>query len=812
MRRLIASLVTAIMLFTCLPIGISAFAQASQRLWLSDSYISFSINSSNGRFAAKTTGGDPIKPNDEDIPILYEEDIPETSFTSFRIDGDEVIFGNPYLNAFFVQSPRVEGNVCTSIWKYKDVEITQRIELIENNPDLSVGNARVSYAIRNSSSREVKVGTRILFDISTGGNDGAFLMRAGEPFFIKGEREFRGDNIPLYWTAVDNLDNPNSATYGILYGWGEMKPSRLIFGHWAGLSSTKWDYLPDPWVDYSVEDNRMGTADSSVAIYWDDMSILSGERKVFSTLIGMGDIASKEITEDNLGISITAPKKVVLSEAGITSFGLTAEIDNTYPGSIEQSDLKVEISYPAICKLNPSQNQSITVPQLEKGSKLPIQWSFTPEKLESVNVFEFVILVTKDNLELKRESAYIVAMPNFNVALPEIEYNIVTPNKLYVGEMARKVSVMGNNFNYLRDNPDNWNVYVMAEDGTTTNVGKVDVDVISNNEIQVFIPEGLPLGTYGIGIAHQLAGNGFYREDAFSLTEDVRLATRAYGTLIITKTQKSVFDGTTNEEYIHTDNYIHHFVGNSPIVIPTGETEIARITGNIQKIKDGQYSIIPSMQNAIYLGKILKLIGEPDPITKARAEITVDTIEVDIKDRADFSISTQNQVVIKGNNQCRIYLEVPELRLGGNSIPTAGSKPMIWSKAFNLNVNDFRIKRPNLLGLSGENTANIAGFLLGIKELRVVYLEQEKQYAVEIKAGLDLGSLFSFLFKHLSTKSDMKHLTFVDVQVENFRIYEDGTVKYKGEFAVGLPQLKIGPLVSPYTTISSFSGKRYQYL
>lgn len=770
-------------------------AAEPERLLLADGFINVGVNAQNGRFSSGTTGGDPSKPADNDRPVLYEKDIPETSFTSFKIDGEEVIFGNAYLHSSFIQRPQVTGNKCLTIWKYKDVEITQIIELVGNDPDLSAGNAKINYHVHNTSGAPVSIGARVLLDVMTGGNDGPPILKAGEPFPIKGEREFTGDAVPLYWTSVDDFENPAAASYGMLYGWGDAKPSRVVFGHWGGLSSTKWDYEPDVWTNYAVADNRFGSADSAVAVYWDSFSLAANGQREFTTLVGLGDLDQKQVVDDSLAVNITAPAKLLLNAGQNTPFELTAEIDNTLVGSTDRQNLKVEIAYPANCALT-SGRQTTSVQTLAKGVRLPVKWTFTPGTVETVNVWEFIVLITLDGKTIKRESAYVVAMPGFSGALPEIEYNAVYPAELYVDEVSRKVSIVGSNFNYLKDDPNNWTVYVKAENGAVTPVNKEDVTVASNNEIQVFLPEGLPLGSYGLGIEHNLS-KGFYRESAFRLSNDIRLIRRAYGTLLVTKKSRTVMEA--GQEYTYTNNFMYYFAGNSPVTVPDGESEVIRLTGNIQKVSADQYSIIPSPQNSIYLGKLLKVTAESGSAADKKAEIVVDRRDVALTDSWGFPVGgleAQKQVFVKGNDQCRIFLDVPQLKLGGNPLPVAASKPQVWSKAFELNVNSFTIKSPNLLGLSDETTANIAGYLLGIKELRVVRLEAENQYAVEIKAGLDLGSVLGFVYKYLSTNKKLKYLMYVDVQVENFRIYEDGNVKFKSEFAVGLPQLKIGPLVS----------------
>lgn len=775
----------------------AVFAQTAKRVSISDGYLQVNLNTGNARFAVRTTGGDPLKPSDDNTPVLYEKDIPETSFASFVIDGDNVVFGNRYAASSFIQPLTLEGNRATAVWKYKDIEVTQVIELISADPELPEGNARISYSFRNTGGKKAEVGARLLFDTSTGGNDGAYLMRPGEPFFLPGEREFVGEDVPLYWTAVDDPEQPKAASYGLLYGWGEAKPSRVVFGHWSGLSSTTWDYEIDEWIDYTTDDNIYGTADSAVAIYWDKIDVAPGGAATVATFVGMGDLASRQQVSGNMSVNFTTPKRLLLEDGINTTFEVTAELDNALPDSVDQSNLRIEIGYPNSLRLTGGEG-AMTLPLLERNTRLPLKWSFVPSELDPINVYTFTILVKKDETELLRETAHVVALSSFEGELPEIEYTSVSPNRLYYKEIAPRVHITGNNLNYLRDDPDKWSVYVLTKDGTRYDIPSDGVEITTNRSMSVYLPEGLPIGSYGIGIEHELEGRGFYRDNAFEYVNDPRLANRAFGSLLITKVETTVFESITNRQLTHVENKVYYQHGPGTIPVPAGEQEVLRITGNVQKMSDDVYSIIPSTENSIYLGKLLKIAGESVKPGARRPELVIRFEDIPLispfESIDDPRYEIQRQVFIEGNDLIRIHLETPTLKLGYRVIPEPARKPQIWKGAFRLNVNDFVISNPDLFGLASDTTTNIAGFLLSIKQLRYGYVPDEKQYAVEIKAGLNMSSILSFLYDKFGSKA--KYFMYADAQAERFQILEDGTIRFKTEFTVGLPYLKIGPLAT----------------
>ncbi|MDG0813996.1 hypothetical protein [Cohnella rhizosphaerae] len=232
---------------------------AAGRPQLSDDVLRISVNEANGRIGVGTTGGDPVRSGDEDRPLVYNPEMPETSFTSFRIDGEEAIYGHAYgpesaPYGYFVQEPVVEGDRIVSVWRYRGVDIRQTVELVpQGDKTLPAGNARLSYRVDNKSGKSVKLGTRILLDVKAGDNDGPLLMAPGELTPVIGEREFGPAEVPLYWQAMDDVDDPQVVAYGTLYGFGEKKPSRVIFGHWNGLSATKWKYDWNQWTDYTAD-------------------------------------------------------------------------------------------------------------------------------------------------------------------------------------------------------------------------------------------------------------------------------------------------------------------------------------------------------------------------------------------------------------------------------------------------------------------------------------------------------------------------------------------------------------------------------
>ncbi len=796
MKRVAAATAVAITISSVagfLPGRAQVLAAGGGRLTLGDDVLSVSVNAANGRFAARTTGGDPANAGDGDKPLVYEQEVPDTSYTSFRIDGEEVIYGHTYGPeatpfGYFLEAPQLVGQQIVSTWRYKDVDIRQTVDLVQQGESLPVGNAKLSYRVDNKSGRSVKLGTRILLDVTAGDNDGPLLMAPGELSPVRGEREFGANDVPLYWQAMDNVDDPSVIAFGTLYGFGEKKPSRVVFGHWNGLSAGKWLYSPNPWTDYAAADNLYGVADSAVAIYWDEAAIAGGDSASFSTLVGMGEMEQRQTVLDNMTVSVAAPQKVAAETNGSSTFELSAIIANDLVSSADQGDVRVEISYPTGVQLTGGDPNIAYIPSLSKGERMSLRWRFAATGADTVNVYAFKVRVTvgdpqSPGVKRREETAHVVVLPNFRQP-PDIQFTAVAPNKMYVKEAFRKVVIRGSSLNFLKDDPDRWRVYVQDARGTRTTIEPRYVAVDSNNQLSVMLPE-LPLGIYGIGIEHELS-KGMYRPDAITITNDIAVMTRGYGTLLITKKDVLKTRPDIGGQYTHTSNRIYYGKGDNVPTVPAGEQEVLRIQGNIQDMNDGTYSVVPHPSQAVTIGNVLKLtVSAYD--ADMPGEIVVKPTTVEYSD--SYVYDTATQAVIAGNDQSRIYLK---------QLTNMPQSPLIWKSAFTFNVNDMKIRNPNVFGFSDDVNAIVGPYVLGIKQMSVVYDPDEKKYAAEFKGSLDILSILKTLYKYFGASDNavLGKLLYAEIAVDKFRVYEDGKIKFALEAGIGLPQMKIGPFLA----------------
>jgi len=343
---------------------------------LENGYIRIAVDNKTGRFGIRTVEGQPIRKNDQSVDMLFRGDDPETSFTTFRINGTDYIFGNPYKfsDTFFseISKPRIVNNSNGSrqietVWTIEGVSIKQILMLYSDPSDkLNSGNVNIRYEVTNRSGAQVQVGTRILLDTMVGGNDGP-AMQIGTAYgkSLTVERKLvhdpvvpEGDvaywKLPPYWVMKDSLDPTNPlATNVTAYGFNNFSEGNvhivdeMIVGHWNGLANTKWDYTPNGNLDFTRDTNDYGTADSAVAFYWEPDPIPNKGTLTYETVYGLGEIIEQDKVFSIRFIDTpqqlaTLPDNSDYANQGV--FELIAEIENLPMYDMEHESLHVKLT------------------------------------------------------------------------------------------------------------------------------------------------------------------------------------------------------------------------------------------------------------------------------------------------------------------------------------------------------------------------------------------------------------------------------------------------------------------------------------
>lgn len=389
LKRITSVMLTFIMVFLSTSESFHALveaASATKTTVIQNNFLKVTVDNETGRYGIRTVEGQPIRKNDDNVNLLFQGDDPETSFTTFRIDGTDYIYGNKYKfdNSHYSETtaPKIVQNSngtkqLEMIWKIKGVEIKQILMLYTDSKDaVNSGNVNIRYEVNNRSNAQVEVGSRILLDTMVGGNDGPqFQIGTAYKSPLQVERKLVHNpeadagipeedrayfKIPSYWVMRDKLDLSNpQATNVVAYGFNNFAEQNInivdemIVGHWNGLANTKWDYTIHPNLDFTRDTNDYGTADSAVAFYWNPDKVAAGGFQSFETVYGLGELTAPDKVfsiryVDQIQQLATAPLKegetVPSNYVDNGVFTVTAEVENLQAYNMEHSKIEVEMT------------------------------------------------------------------------------------------------------------------------------------------------------------------------------------------------------------------------------------------------------------------------------------------------------------------------------------------------------------------------------------------------------------------------------------------------------------------------------------
>jgi len=494
------------------------------------------VNKGDGRFAVKTVQGSPKRPEDDNAALLFNQGIPETTFTTFRIDGKDYIYGNTYSGILtdggMVSPPKVEGMLNTSSWRIGDITVTQKLELTDNVTSSDIGNVKISYTVTNNGTKSSMIGTRILLDMILGDNDGCSISLDGNTN-ISYEAKVEGSNIPMYWRCTDSVDNPKIVSYGFLKGWGNKEPDSMIIAHWSSLSSTKWDYEINPQRNIGSSLNDFKTADSAAALYWEPRELEPGKILHFETYYGLGNI-SDSASGDTFSINIMAPSKLNINGDIYENnpFDILMELDNSLENSADLAGINAELILPAGLELAEGEVSSHYLYNIPVGQKATAAWKVKALNTQNLKVLQYMIRIRSFDNEIKSIKKFII-IPGFENNDSDIGYTDIIPRNLYCEDEECVIHLIGYGFERLKDKSSYEMNLIHATKGTATYIAEYDIAVISDNQIRIKLPKGLNPGNYKLSINHRDDMLDYTMGQYITVTTDTKYKSRNYGIMAI---------------------------------------------------------------------------------------------------------------------------------------------------------------------------------------------------------------------------------------------------------------------------------------
>jgi trimeric autotransporter adhesin len=524
MKRSIAAILLLSMLSTFASFPVRA--QASNADYsIANEYMKYSINSRTGGFSIETTDGHPQKAFDNNIPLLYREDAARsngTSFTTVRIDGKDYIFGQEY--GWFgidtkLHEPVVseENRLLTIAWDIKGYTITQKVSISIDPNNSRAGNIGISYDVKNNNSKAGTVGIRLLLDNALGSEiDSPYvLVDPTQPTIV--ETEYSGANLPQQIRYVDSLSASDKMAYALLSGWSgnkDVNVDKVIVGHWVNLANTRYDYTPNPSVDFTNYSNKYLVPDTATAYYWNEKSIEPGQVRISEMLYGIGNF-SEQTQKQHVSIGIQTQNVILTNDKKAYEnngvFKATVTIDNSVSGARELLEPIVRLSLDEGLVFKATNTREYTVKisgGLNIGTVFDIpnveimaesQSMITSKRMVvSLNATEIIDASTHKVVDYSANTNILIPAVEGN--LPEVSMKHVFPTAVYY-EGDKNITVSGD-MKVLAEalaGSNGWSLYLVPSSGEATLIDKRKMSFIEEGQTLAFSTnQTLAVGKYDI--------------------------------------------------------------------------------------------------------------------------------------------------------------------------------------------------------------------------------------------------------------------------------------------------------------------------
>ncbi len=337
MTKRIISIILAVSFM--LAIAPQGFAAEQETAEISNRYIKVVVNKANGGYVISTLEGDILKKSDDNALLTHRGENFDTSFTSFKVDSDEYVFGNRYgllSGGDTVTAVSPSGDFITSTWNAGGISVEQKISLVNNDASEQLGTAMISYTVKNTSESEKTIKSRVLIDTQLGDKDFGYYevpkQNLGQGYeYFEFERTWDssldpGIKMPSDYFVRDNPYSSDIVGFGVNSVFTEQKPYKMTFAHWANIAATVFDYTPDTSLNFTNSLNEKKTADSASALYYDLGGIAPGAEKTFSTYYGV--TANLKNKNNRIIVNTTAPSKLEFKDAARTAYKGSEGEDN----------------------------------------------------------------------------------------------------------------------------------------------------------------------------------------------------------------------------------------------------------------------------------------------------------------------------------------------------------------------------------------------------------------------------------------------------------------------------------------------------
>lgn len=516
-----------------LMLPISAFA-SEEPIRIHNGIVEYRVNRDNGRFTIHTADGLPNKASDNDKNLLFFSDLPDTSFTTFRIDGKDYVFGNSYgvmgADGGIVSPPKVDGNITTTVWRIKNIEVTQKLQLIVDESNPNAGNTKITYEVLNKGTSTVEFGTRILLDTQLGSNDASPMLIGNT--FVTNEAEYTGEAVPASWKSADEKFAPGVISYGLLSGWENTAPDKMVVAHWESLSNTKWNYKPNELINFTTDKNNYGSADSAIALYFEPKALKNGGQAVYETFYGIGSLADT-YNDTSFNFQVNTPNKLTVNDEGTgykeQSFDVVVSIDNSGAGATAITDATVILGLSDELEFAEGQPDREFIKNIAVGDSLQIKFTVGPTVCKSLKVAELGATIQYSGKYA--EASKFIVLPSVKGTPPKMQMTGISPKIAYTKAQKKTFVIKGSDFESLKADYE-WTMYIKGQStGASYQIKRKDITITEDTlTVQVDKAYEFKADQYDIILYSKAYGN---MSKTIELSNDKKYDRKEYGTLLM---------------------------------------------------------------------------------------------------------------------------------------------------------------------------------------------------------------------------------------------------------------------------------------
>lgn len=433
-------------------------SRAVTNITLSNDILRLVVDIAGGDIAAYTTGGDLSNPNDDNKRMLYGNSNGE----AIKV-GDKITFlskGSTGTSDSVWENTVQNGNSIVSTYTADGITITRTLTLVKSPNSNNVDAIKTDYKFTNTTNTEQDVSFKTMLDTYVGNNDKAPFSVPEIGSFSKGKK-LTGDQVPNYWFAYDNLENPTATTKATFPS--NSKPDTLLFTKWGGFTYGSWDQT----ISESSENG-----DSAVYMYWNNNKLApNGGSKTITSYYGVSSLNTNVNSDISLSILNGAAATIEANSEGVYPiYDTSAILRNS--GDVDLNNVSLDIVIPEqyrdILALDGDYSQTVSL--LKTGE-------------ESQKALKFKVL--GNHYEDKEVSFDVVAKSATTETRTQTQKLTIKANK------QRSINASLSGGASVTINPNSNNGYdVYSPQLSIKNISDL---AIENLKVKIVLPEGLSL-------------------------------------------------------------------------------------------------------------------------------------------------------------------------------------------------------------------------------------------------------------------------------------------------------------------------------